>query len=106
MRQQHQHINTQTPKDAFIPNEQVVINHSETVRIQQVPVIHSKSSPTIPLTSDCQPNKLENINKNIRELPGLANNIDNSHINSIHRSTSMHCIFIYFNIILNYSFTS
>lgn len=86
MRQQHQHINT-PPKEAFVQNEHGIINHPEPIRIQQVPVIHSKSSPAISLMSECQPNKLENI-KIIRELPGVANNIDNSHISSIHRSTS------------------
>lgn len=93
MRQQHQQINAQTPKEKFIQNEQVVINHPEPVRIQQVPIIHSKSSPTISLASECTPNKLDNINKNIREISGMTNNIDNSHINSIHRSTSKYYIF-------------
>lgn len=91
MRQQHQHkINAQITKDVFIQNEQVMINHPEPVRIQQVPdipVIHSKSSPAIPLMSDCQPNKIENI-KNLREMPGIGNHIENTNINPIHRSTS------------------
>lgn len=91
MRQQHQHkINNQTTKEAFMQNEQVMINHPEPVRIQQVPdipVIHSKSSPAIPLMSDCQQNKIENI-KNMREMSGIGSHIDNSNINPIHRSTS------------------
>lgn len=91
MRQQHQHkINNQTTKETFMQNEQVMINNPEPVRIQQapdIPVIHSKSSPAIPLMSDCQPNKIENI-KNIREMSGIGSHIDNSNINPIHRSTS------------------
>lgn len=96
MRQQHQYnINTQTSKEAFIQNEQVIVNHPEPVRIQQVPdipVIHSKSSPAIPVMSDCQPNKIENI-KNTREMSGIASHIDNSNINPIHRSTSKYCVY-------------
>lgn len=90
MRQQHQHnINTQT-QDTFIHNEQVLVNHPEPIRIHQgpdIPVIHSKSSPAIPLMSDCQPNNMENI-KNMREMSGIPNHIDNANINPIHRSTS------------------
>lgn len=91
MRQQHQHkISNQITKEAYMQNEQVIINNPEPVRLQQapdIPVIHSKSSPAIPLMSDCQPNKIENI-KNIREMSGIGSHIDNSHMNSIHRSTS------------------
>lgn len=71
-------------------NEQIMINHPEPLRIQQVPdipVIHSKSSPAIPIMSDCQPNKIENI-KNMREISGIGIHIDNSNMNPIHRSTS------------------
>jgi len=96
MRQQHQHnINSQTNKETFIQNEQVIVNHPEPVRIQQVPdipVIHSKSSPAIPVMSDCQPNKMENIN-NIRDISGPESHIDNSNINPIHRSTSEYFVF-------------
>lgn len=95
MRQQHQHkINSQNTKEAFIQNEQVIVNHPEPVRIQQapdIPVIHSKSSPAISLMSDCQSNKMENI-KNIREIPSVESHIDNSNINPIHRSTSKYLI--------------
>lgn len=95
MRQQHQHkINSKTTKDVFIHNDHV-INNLEPVRLQKVPdvpVIHSKSSPAIPLMSDCQPNKIENI-KSMREMSSVSNQIDNSSINTIHRSTSR---FLYF----------
>jgi len=97
MRQQHQHnINTQTTEETVMQNEQVIVNHPEPVRIQQVPdipVIHSKSSPTIPIMSDCQSNKMENI-KDIREMSGIASHIDNSNINAIHRSTSEYYMFL------------
>jgi len=96
MRQQHQHkINAQITKEVFIQNEPVMINHPESVRIQQVPdipVIHSKSSPAIPLMSDSQSNKMENI-KNLREMPGIGSHIDSTNINPIHRSTSKYFIF-------------
>jgi len=99
MRQQHQHkINSQITKEVFIQNEQVMISHPEPVRIQQIPdipVIHSKSSPAIPLLSDCQPNKMENI-KNLREMPVIGSHIDNTNINPIHRSTSKYFIYIYY----------
>lgn len=91
MRQQHQHkINTQTTKEAFIQNEQVMMSHPEPIRTQQapdIPVIHSKSSPAIPHMSDSEPNKMENI-KNLREMPGIGSHIDSTNINPIHRSTS------------------
>lgn len=91
MRQQHQHkISNEASKEAFMQNEQVIINNPEPVRMQQapdIPVIHSKSSPAIPIMSDCQPNKIETI-KNIREMSGLGSHIENSNINPIHRSTS------------------
>lgn len=93
MRQQHQQHNIGAPttnKEPFIQNEQAMVNHSEPVRIQQVPdipVIHSKSSPAIPIMSDCQPNKMENI-KTMREMPGMGIHSENSNINHIHRSTS------------------
>jgi len=97
MRQQHQHkINAQISKDVFVQNEQVMISHPEPVRIQQapdIPVIHSKSSPAIPLMSDCQPNKMENI-QNLREMPVIGSHIDNTNINPIHRSTSKYFIHI------------
>lgn len=98
MRQQHQHnINTKNAKDTFINNNQIVVNHPEPVRLQQVPdnpVIHSKSSPAIPHMSDCQQNKVENI-KNIREMSNIPNQIDNSNVNSIHRTTSKLLIFFF-----------
>jgi len=75
--------------DTFIQNEQIMINHPEPVRLQQVPdipVMHSKSSPVIPLISESQSNKMDNIN-NMREVAS-ASHVDNSNINSIHRSTS------------------
>lgn len=96
IRQQHQHqINPQITKEVFVQNEQAMISHPEPVRIQQVPdipVIHSKSSPAIPLMSDCQPNKIENI-KNLREMPGIGSHIDSTNINPIHRSTSKYFIY-------------
>lgn len=89
MRQQHQHnINTKATKDTFVHHEQVMVNHSEAVQqIPDIPVIHSKSSPAIPLMSDCHPNKIEN-NKSAREISSVASQIDNSNMNSIHRSIS------------------
>lgn len=89
MRQQHQHkINTQNTKEAFIQNEQLMVNHPEPIQqVPDIPIIHSKSSPAISHISDCQPNKMENIN-NLREIPGVGSHIDNSNINLIHRSTS------------------
>lgn len=94
MRQQHQHnINTQT-QDTFIHNDQVIVNHPEPVRIHHVPdipVIHSKSSPAIPLMSDCLPNNMNNM----REISGIPNHIDSSNINPIHRSTSKFFFFFY-----------
>lgn len=97
MRQQHQHnINTKNTKDAFINNNQIVVNHPEPVRLQQVPdnpVIHSKSSPAIPHMSDCQQNKVENI----REMSNIPNQIDNSNVNPILRSTSKLLIFFKLN---------
>lgn len=102
MRQQHQHyLNKHTIKEAFKHNEQVKANLPEPpVRVQQVPeipVIHSKSSPAIPLMSDCQPNNnLENI-KNMRDMSVIGNHIDNSNINPILRSTSeYHICIMYF----------
>lgn len=101
MRQQHQqNINTQT-QDAFIHNDQVIVNHSEPVRIHHVPdipVIHSKSSPAISLMSDCLPNNM----KNIREMSGIPNHIDSSNINPIHRSTSKLILLLFFIFVLKY----
>lgn len=94
MRQQHQHnINSQsTKKETLVQNEQALVNHPEPVRIQQVPdipVIHSKSSPAVPLMSDCQPNQREDI-KNVRDISGISSHVDNSNISHpIHRSTSL-----------------
>lgn len=92
MRQQHQHqINSQNTKELFIQNKQIMVNHPEPIRIQQVPdipVIHSKSSPSISHMANCQPNKMENI-KNLRDIiPGIGSHMDNANINPIHRSTS------------------
>lgn len=92
MRQQHQHnINNQTPKETPIQNEPTMVNHPEPVRIQpgpDIPVIHSKSSPAVPLLSDSQSNKMQNI-KTMRDVSGIASHVDNPNVNHvIHRSTS------------------
>lgn len=88
---QHQHkISSKTTNNVFKHNDHEGNNSEPVTRLQHVPdvpVIHSKSSPAIPLMSDSPPIKMDNV-KSMREMSSIPSQIDNSSITTIHRSTS------------------